>query len=135
MSETYQSLSPSKWDCQYDVVFVPKRRAIFGQTRRPLGTVFHALARQKECHILEGRLMLDHVHRCMAISPQHPVAAVLGFLKGKSAIVIARRCGKERNFSGEHFRSRGYAVSTVGLELEQIRMYIREQEAADGGPF
>lgn len=81
MSETYQSLSPSKWDCQYHVVLVPKRRrkAIFGQTRRPLGAIFHALARQKECHILEGRLMLDHVHRCMAIPPQHPVAAVLGF--------------------------------------------------------
>ena len=87
MSETYQSLSPSKWDCQYDVVFVPKRR----QTRRPLGAIFHALARQKECHILEGRLMLDHVHRCMAIPRQHPVAAVLGFLKGESAIAIARR--------------------------------------------
>ena len=120
-------------------MLVPKRRrkAIFGQTRRPLGAIFHALARQKECHILEGRFMLDHEHMCMAISPQHPVAAVLGFLKGESAIVIARRCGKERNFSGEHFRSRGYAVSTVGLELEQIRMYIREQEAADGagGPF
>jgi putative transposase len=92
---------------------------------------------KKECHIIEGRLMLDHLHMCIAISPQHPVAALLGFLKGESTIVIARRCGKERNFSGEHFRARGYAVSTVGLELEQIRMYIREQEAADGagGPF
>jgi putative transposase len=116
MSETYQSLSHSKWDCKYHVVFVPKRRkrAIFGQIRRQLGPIFHALARQKECQILEGHLMPDHVHMCIAIPPKHPVASVIGFLKGKSAIAIARLCGKERNFTGEHFWARGYAVSTVG---------------------
>src|SRR3954466_9851686 len=88
MSDLYQSLSHSKWDGKYHVVFVPKRRrkAIFGQTRRHLGPIFHALARQKECQILEGHWMPDHVHMCMAIPPQHPVAAVIGFLKGKSAI-------------------------------------------------
>jgi putative transposase len=104
MSETYQSLSHSKWDCKYHVVFVPKRRrkAIFGQTRRQLGAIFHALARQKECQIIEGHLMADHVHMCIAIPPKHPVASVIGFLKGKSAIAIARLCGKQRNFSGEH---------------------------------
>src|SRR5436853_7747198 len=87
MSETYQSLSHSKWDCKYHVVFVPKRRrkAIFGQTRRQLGAIFHALARQKECQIIEGHLMADHVHMCIAIPPKHPVASVLGFLQGKSA--------------------------------------------------
>ncbi len=116
MSETYLSLSHSKWDCKYHVVFVPKRRrkVIFGQTRRQLGTIFHALARQKECQIIEGHLMPDHVHMCIAIPPKHPVASVIGFLKGKSAIAIARLSGKERNFSGEHFWARGYAVSTVG---------------------
>jgi putative transposase len=74
---------------------------------------------------------------CIAIPPTHPVASVIGFLKGKSAIAIARLCGKERNFTGEHFWARGYAVSTVGFELEQVRTYIREQDAADGaaGPF
>ena len=98
MSETYQSLSHSKWDCKYHVVFVPKRRrkAIFGQTRRQLGAIFHALARQKECQIIEGHLMPDHVHMCIAIPPKHPVASVIGFLKGKSAIAIARLGGKER---------------------------------------
>jgi putative transposase len=103
MSELYQSLSHSKWDCcKYHVVFVPKRRrkAIFGQTRCQLGQIFHGLARQKECQILEGHLMPDHVHMCIAISPKHPVASVIGFLKGKSAIAIARLCRKERNFSG-----------------------------------
>jgi putative transposase len=96
--------------------------------------VFHALAQQKECQILEGHLMPDHVHICITIPPKHPVASVIGFLKGKSAIAIARMCGKERNFSGEHFWARGYAVSTVGFELEQVRKYIREQELADGNP-
>jgi putative transposase len=105
MSEVYQSLSHSKWDCKYHVVFVPKRRrkTIFGQTRRELGAIFHALARQKECQIIEGHLMPDHVHMGIAIPPKHPVASVIGFLKGKSAIAIARLGGKERNFSGEHF--------------------------------
>jgi len=138
MSELYQSLSHSKWDCKYHVVFVPKRRrkAIFGQARLQLGPIFHALAKQKERQIIEGHLMPDHVHMCLAIPPKHPVASVIGFLKGKSAIAIARMSGKERNFTGEHFWARGYALSTVGFELEQVRTYIREQDAVDGaGPF
>ena len=94
--------------------------------------IFHALARPKECQIIEGHRMPDHVPRCIAIPPKQPVASVIGFLKGKSAIAIARLSGKERNFTGEHFWARGYAVSTVGLELEQVRTYIREQEMADG---
>jgi putative transposase len=116
------------------VVFVPKRRrkALFGRVRRQLGEIFHALARQKECQILEGHLMPDHVHMCIAIPPKYPVASVLGFLKGKSAIAIARLSGREQNFTGEHLWARGYAVSTIGFELEQVRRYIREQEDADG---
>ena len=135
MSEPYQSLSHSKWNCKYHVVFVPKRRrkTVFGQIRKQLGPIFHELARQKECQILEGRLMRDHVHMCIAIPPKYAVASVIGFLKGKSAIAIAREvCGKERNFTGEHLWARGYAVSTVGFELEQVRKYIRDQEEADG---
>jgi len=134
MSDLFQSLSHSRWDCKYHVVFVPKRRrkGLFGKTRRHLGEIFHALARQKECQILDGHLMPDHVHMCIAIPPKHPVASVIGFLKGKSAIAVARLCGKERNFAGEHLWARGYAVSTVGFELEQVRQYIREQEEADG---
>jgi len=92
---------------QVHVVFVPKRRrkAIFGQTRRHLGQILHGLARQKECQILEGHLMPDHVHMCIAIPPKYPVASVIGFLKGK--IAIARLCGQQRNFTGEHFWARG----------------------------
>ncbi len=134
MSDLYQSLSHSKWDCKYHVVFIPKRRrkVLFGRVRRQLGEIFHALARQKECQIIEGHLKLDHVHMCIAIPPKHSVASVIGFLKGKSAIAVARLGGREQNFTGEHLWARGYAVSTVGFELEQIRRYIREQEEADG---
>jgi len=83
--------------------------------------------------------MPDHVHMCSAMPPKVAVAQVIGCLQGKRAIAIARQCGgKERNFTGEHFWARGYAVSTVGFELEQIRAYIRTQEDEDpdgGGNF
>ena len=141
MENDYQSLAHSRWDCKYHVVFVPKRRRrqMYGQIRRQLGTIFHALARQKECQIIEGHVMPDHVHMCIAIPPKLAVAQVIGFLKGKSAIAIARQFGgKERNFTGEHFWARGYAVSTVGFELEQIRANLRKPDDEDpdeGGKF
>ena len=134
MVETFQSLSHSRWDCKYHVVFVPKRwrKTLFGTIRRKLGPMFHELARQKECRIVEGHLLADHVHMCIEIPPKFAVASVVGFLKGKSAIAIAREFrGKQRNFSGEHFWARGYAVSTVGFNLEQVTTYIRTQDADD----
>jgi putative transposase len=90
------------------------------------------LARQKECQILDGHLMPAHVHVCIAIAPKHPAASVIGFLKGKNAIAVARLCSKESNFTGDHLWARGYAVPTVGFDLEQVRPYIRKQEEADG---
>ena len=133
MENTYQSLAHSKYECKYHVVFVPKyrRKALYGELRKQLGPILHELAKQKDCQILEGHLMPDHVHMCIVIPPKHAVASVIGFLKGKSAIAIARLQGKERNFAGEHFWARGYAVSTVGFNEEQVRRYIREQEGAD----
>jgi putative transposase len=131
----YRSLSHSKWDCKYHVVFIPKKRrkALFGQVRGQLRDIFHALARQKECQILEGHLMSDHVHMYIAIPSKYAVASVIRFSKGKSEIAVAREvCGKERNFTGEHLWVRGYEVSTVGFELDQVRQYIRDQEEADG---
>ena len=111
------------------------RRSTLDEKIRPhLGTIFHALARQKECQIQEGHIMADHVHMMIRIPPKYAVASVIGFLKGKSAIAIARQCGgRQRNFNGEHFWARGYAVSTVGFNEEQIRHYIRHQEGSDGG--
>jgi putative transposase len=134
MSGTMKSLAHSKWECKYHVVFIPKyrRKAIYGEVRRMLGEIFHELARQKECRIIEGHLLADHVHMCLEIPPKHAVASVIGFLKGKSALALARRVQeKDRNFVGEHFWARGYAVSTVGFELESVKKYIREQEQAD----
>ena len=109
---------------------------MFGNIRKELGTILHELARQKESEILEGHAMPDHVHMLMAIPPKYAVAAVIGFMKGKSAIAIARTYrGKERNYTGEHFWARGYAVSTAGFEVEQIRKYIQEQEQDKEGSF
>jgi putative transposase len=134
MSGTMKSLAHSRWDCKYHIVFIPKyrRKAIYGEVRKLLGEIFHDLARQKECRIIEGHLLADHVPMCLEIPPKHAVASVIGFLKGKSALAIARRVQeKDRNFVGEHFWARGYAVSTVGFELESVKKYIREQEQAD----
>lgn len=134
MSNLYQSLSHSRWNCKYHLVFVPKyrKKVIFGEIREFLGPIFHELARQKECRIVEGYLMRDHVHMCIEIPPKHAVSSVVGFLKGKSAIAIARQfSGKQRNFNGENFWARGYAISTVGFEEEEVRRYIREQEGND----
>ncbi len=131
---SYASLSHSRWDCKYHVVFIPKRRrkSIYGERRQFLKEVFHELARQKQCQIVEGHLMPDHVHMCIAIPPKYAVASVVGFMKGKSAIAVARKfSGKDQNFVGENFWARGYAVSTVGFELEKIQKYIREQETDD----
>jgi len=117
------------------VVFVPKyrRKAVYGEIRASLGGIFHELARQKECRIVEGHLLADHVHMCIEIPPKHAVASIIGFLKGKSAVAIARQFGGQlQNFTCAHFWARGYAVSTVGYELEQVKRYIREQEAEVG---
>jgi len=130
----YQSLSHTTWDCKYHVVFIPKcrKQRIFGALRRELGTIFHKLAGQKESQIVEGHLMPDHVHMCISIPPKYAVAHVVGYLKGKSAIQVARRFGgRKRNFTGEHFWARGYFVSTVGLDEGMVRAYIRNQEAED----
>ena len=130
----YQSLSHTRWDCKYHVVFIPKRRKkkIFGSLRKHLGAIFHELATHKESQILEGHLMPDHVHMCLSIPPKYAVSNVVGYLKGKSAILIARQFGgRERNFTGEVFWARGYFVTTVGLDEALVRAYIRHQEQAD----
>jgi len=130
----YQSLAHTRWDCKYHVVFIPKRRKkrLFGTLRRYLGEVFRELARHKESEVVEGHLKPDHVHVCLSIPPKYAVSNVVGYLKGKSAIVIARKFGgRTRNFTGEVFWARGYFVSTVGLDEEMVKAYIRNQEQED----
>jgi len=130
----YQSLSHTRWDCKYHVVFIPKKRKkkIFGALRRHLGEIFRELAKRMDSAVVEGHLMSDHVHICLSIPPKYSVSNVVGYIKGKSAIAIARQFGgRERNFTGEVFWARGYFVSTVGLDEEMVREYIRNQERED----
>ena len=119
---------------QIYVVFIPKsrRRTLYVKLRRHLGEVFRRLAEQKESRIEEGHLLADHVHMLISISPKYAVSQVIGFIKGKSAIHLARVYGeRKRNFVGQHFWARGYFVSTVGRDTEVIRNYIRKQEEED----
>ena len=130
----YQTLSHTKWECKYHVVFIPKcrRKVLYGQLRQYLGEVFRELARQKESRIEEGHLQADHVHMLVSIPPKYAVAQVVGYIKGKSAIHIARTYGgRQQNFVGENFWARGYFVTTVGHDEEAVRQYIRAQEAED----
>ena len=132
--DTYESLSHTAWGCKYHVIFIPKRRrsTLYGALRKHLGEVFRKLAAQKESEIVEGHLMHDHVHMMIAIPPKYAVSQVIGFIKGKSAIHLARVYGeRKRNFVGQHFWARGYFVSTVGRDEAVIRQYIRNQEKED----
>jgi putative transposase len=129
-----ESLSDTKWECKYHVVFIPKcrRKTLYGEVRQHLGEVFRKLATQKESRIEEGHLLPDPVHMMIAIPPKYAVSQVIGFIKGKSAIHLARVYGeRKRNFVGQHFWARGYYVSTVGGDETVIRDYIRNQEQED----
>ena len=128
------SLKHTRWECKYHIVFIPKyrKKVLFGKIRIELGEVFHNLARQKESLIEEGHLMPDHVHMMISIPPKYAVSQVVGFIKGKSALHIARRfAGRQRNYIGQHFWARGYFASTVGRDAQVIRDYIRHQEKED----
>ncbi len=132
--DDFESLSHTKWDCKYHVVFIPKcrRKVLYGELRKHLGEVFRQLVGQKECRIEEGHLMSDHVHMLIVIPPKYAVSQVVGYIKGKSAIQLARVYGeRNRNFVGQHFWARGYFVSTLGRDEAVIREYIRKQEAED----
>ena len=129
-----KSLSHTRWECKYHVVFIPKcrRKTLYGQLRQYLGEVFRRLAEQKGSRIEEGHLMPDHVHMMISIPPKYAVSQVIGYIKGKSAIHLARVYGeRKRNFVGQHFWARGYFVSTVGRDEAVIRAYIRAQEQED----
>ena len=129
-----ESLSHTKWECKYHIVFIPKyrKKALYGALRQQLGDLLRQLAMQRESRIEEGHLMRDHVHMLVSIPPKYSVSQVVGYLKGKSAIHIARTfMGKPRNFTGESFWARGYFVSTVGRDEQQIREYIKKQDQED----
>ena len=132
--DDYESLKHTRWECKYHVVFIPKcrRQKLYQQLRQHLGEVFRQLAQQRESKILEGHLVVDHVHMLISIPPKYAVAQVIGYIKGKSAIHVARSFGgRKRNFTGQHFWARGYFVSTVGRDEKVIREYIQRQEQED----
>ena len=132
--DDYKSLSHTRWECKYHVVFIPKcrRKVLYGHIRKELGKLFAELARHKESRIETGSLMPDHVHMLISIPPKYSVAQVIGYMKGKSAIHIARTyAGKKKNFTGEQFWARGYFISTVGKDEQMIKEYILHQEAED----
>ena len=129
-----QSLAHVKWECKYHVVIVPKyrRKVLFGRVRKRLGNIFRQLCRQKEIELVEGHALLDHVHMVLSIPPKLSVAMAVGYLKGKSAIQIHREAlNVKQGFTGKHFWSRGYCVSTVGLDEQMIRAYVKNQEDLD----
>jgi putative transposase len=132
--KVYESLRHTTWECKYHVVFIPKcrRKVLYGQLRQELGVVFRALAGERESEIMEGHLMPDHVHMMISVPPKYSVAQVIGYMKGKSAIHIARvYAGRRKNFVGQNFWARGYWVSTVGKDEAAVRRYIQEQEKED----
>ena len=128
----WRSLSHVRWECKYHIVIVPKyrKKVLYGRLRRRVGEILRELCRQRGVELVEGGLRPDHVHMCLSIPPKFSVAMVVGFLKGKSAVRIHRMLG-EKKLTGLHFWSRGYCVSTTGLEESKVREYIRQQEQED----
>ena len=131
----WQSQAHVRWDCKYHIVIVPKcrRKLLYGKLRPQIGRILRNLCEQKRIELIEGFVKRDHVHMCLAIPPRYSVAYTIGFLKGKSAIRIHRQYEKDRKVWGKHFWATGYCVSTVGLDEEQVRRYIREQEKFENG--
>lgn len=129
----YQKSSHAVWECNYHIIFIPKYRQkrLYGSLRRDLRDVFHRLSLRKECRILEGYLMSDHVHMLLSVPPKYSISHIVGFLKGKSALHVAQKFGGRRKYRGYHFWARGYFVSTVGCNEEVVRQYIRNQEKED----
>jgi putative transposase len=134
MMKEWQSLAHVRWECKYHIVFVPKyrKKVLYGRTRKQMGRILRQLCRQRGVEIMEGHAMPDHIHLVLRIPPKFSVALVVGYLKGKSAIKIHREAlGVKKGFTGKHFWSRGYCVSTVGLDEATVRAYVRNQEELD----
>ena len=131
----WESLSHVRWECKYHVVIIPKyrKKVLYGRLRREIGPILRELCRQRGVELLEGHAMPDHVHMCLSIPPKFSVAHTVGFLKGKSAVRIHRDLLHERRMTGLHFWATGYCVSTVGLDEDRVRQYIREQEKLESG--
>jgi putative transposase len=134
VNNSTENLNHTRWECKYHVVFIPKyrRKVMYASIRQELGSNIRELALQKESQVGEGHLMADHVHIMLSVPPKYSVSGVVGYIKGKSAIAIARKfMDRKKNFVGLNFWARGYYVSTVGRDEAQVRAYIKEQEKED----
>ena len=130
----WQSQAHVKWECKYHVVILPtyRRKVFYGKLRRRVGDILRELCRQKDIGLIEGNAMPDHIHMVLSIPPKYSVAMTMGYLKGKSAVRIHRELlGTKGTLFGRTFWSRGYCVSTVGLDEDRIREYVRQQETLD----
>jgi len=129
----WQSLSHVRWESKYHIVIIPKyrKRMLYGKLKKHVGEVIREVCRQRGIELIEGHLVPDHIHMCLSIPPKHSVAFAIGFIKGKSAVRIHRQILGNKNVTGLHFWIRAYCVSTVGLDEETIRKYIREQETLE----
>lgn len=129
-----KSLSHTVWECKYHIVWVPKKRRkiVYGKLRNELGTILRRLCEYKGVELVEGKLCIDHIHVCLAIPPKYSVSTIVGYLKGKSAMIMFEKYSRlKRNFKGHSFWARGYYVSTVGLDEAKIRAYIKNQEMSE----
>ena len=129
----WQNLSHVRWECKYHVIVVPKyrKRVLYGKIRKRVGEILKDLCRQRGIEMMEGHLMPDHIHMCLSVPPKFSIAFAIGFLKGKSAVRIHRQVLRNKRVTGLHFWSRGYCVSTVGLDEATIRKYIRDQDKVE----
>jgi len=129
-----QNLSHTVWECKYHIVWVPKKRRkiVYGKLRKELGTILRRLCEYKGVEVVEGTLCADHIHMCLAIPPKYSVSTIVGYIKGKSAMILFEKYSRlKKNFRGHRFWARGYYVSTVGLDEGKIRAYIRNQETSE----
>ena len=127
------SLSHTRWDCSYHIIFIPKylRKIMFKEIRKDIGEILRTLCEYKNVELVEGSISVDHVHMYVKIPPKMSVSEFMGYLKGKSALMIFDRLPQMKRGSGRHFWARGYYVSTIGINKDVVRDYIKKQEEAD----
>ena len=127
-------LSHTVWECKYHIVWVPKnrRKVIYGNLRKDIGKLLRKLCEYKQIDVIEGTACADHIHICLSIPPKFSVSTIVGYLKGKSTMILFEKYScLRRNFRGHHFWARGYYVSTVGLDEQKVRKYIKNQQERD----
>jgi putative transposase len=133
MLRQWKNQSHVRWYCRYHIVIVPKyrRKVLFGALRKEVGELIKEICGRYDIGVIEGHVLKDHVHMCLEIPPKYSVSETIGKIKGKTTILLNQRMGRKKNFKGLNFWSRGYCVSTVGLQEAKILEYIRDQEKQD----